>query len=149
MDFPTVKNEEYKFTNVRSIAQTSYQKAEKSSLTKTQIEGAFIPNLEGNVLVFVNGIFSKENSTIVTDASKLTIQPLEQAIEENSTLFQEHYSKEIDFSKDAFNALNTAYAQNGVFISVPKGKIVEEKHSCAYILFNGHSFNSKRLWPLR
>lgn len=126
LDFPTLKNEEYKFTNVRSIAQTAFQTTETSTLTKDQITSAFIPNLEGNILVFINGVFSEENSNIVTDASKLKIQPLTKAIEENSEIFAANYGKVVDFSTDAFNALNTAYAQNGSFISVPKGKIVEE-----------------------
>ncbi len=134
LDFPTVKNEEYKFTNVRSIAQTEYKKQETSSLTAEQVQSAMIPNLEGNVLVFINGVFSQEHSTIITDTSKLKIQTLQEAIEENSDEFQQYYAKEADFSTDAFTALSTAYAQNGSFISVPKGKLVEEPISLYFLV---------------
>ncbi|MCP4520211.1 MAG: Fe-S cluster assembly protein SufD [Cytophagales bacterium] len=126
LDFPTIRDEEYKFTNVRKIAQTAYKTKAGNTLTAEQVQSAFIPNLEGNVLVFVNGVYSAEYSTIVTDTNKLKIQTLGEAISENSETFNAHYAKILATDTDAFNALNTAYAEEGLYVHVPKGKIVEE-----------------------
>jgi Fe-S cluster assembly protein SufD len=127
LGLPSNKNEEYKHTPItRELEKTFVFGNPVAAPTKTGIDSFLIPNIEANVLVFINGVFSKENSTIISPASEVTIQNLEDVIATNNQFVVQHLGKLADFKADAFTAWNTAAWTSGVFIHVPKNKVVEK-----------------------
>ncbi len=125
LGFPSPKHEEWKYSNVRGLVNQSYQFQAASSLTAEDLAHLAIPNLEGNILYFINGVYNAALSSIVSPSSELVILPLAEAIKQYPAVVEKHFNQYTDQHENAFTALNTAFAFDGVFIYVPAKKVVE------------------------
>ncbi len=141
--FPTVKNEEWKYTNLRNVLKSSYDVfSSNTSVDKTIVEAHLLNDLDGHTMVFVNGIFSPDFSTINEEGFVVT--NLASALEDNQ--YQEIITKHLGSvapKEDTFSALNTSYTKEGLFVHVPKGKIVEKVIQVLY-LYTENTFNQPR-----
>ena len=128
LGLPGSKNEEYKFTDLKKALNKHFDFKTidaRGSIDKEEIAQYMLPGLKANVLIFVNGHFESELSTIVSQKDELIIKDLSLAIEENKEDIDNYFSKYADYSADAFVALNTAFASQGCFIKVADNKTVE------------------------
>ncbi len=121
MGFPHPKNEEWKYTNLLPLLQHRFTLVSDIPETETLHPEQF-DLIEGDViqLVFVNGVFSGELSRIPRLHSGVIIQPLQQAWKEHPQLVAEYLPRGVDFRKQTFPALNTAFSQDGYFIYIPE-----------------------------
>ncbi|MBU1820509.1 MAG: Fe-S cluster assembly protein SufD [Bacteroidetes bacterium] len=126
LGFPTPKNEEWKYSNVRNLVGRDYNFSAPHSLTQEDLNRIAIPNVSGNILCFVNGKYEASLSTIVSPADRITILPMRQALEEKPDEVNAWFGKMADSQQEAFTALNTAFAGDGLYIHVPAGKTVEQ-----------------------
>lgn len=124
LGFPTTKHEEWKYSNLKGLTNNNYNFNSKSKLTAEEIENMPIPNLEGNILYFINGVFDASLSTIVSNKADLQILTFDEAQKENSIYFEKYFNANSDSQINSFSALNTAFSQNGIFIYVPANKVV-------------------------
>ncbi len=129
---PTHKNEEWKYSGapVSNLFKKEYQLTEdkkQSQVTKNDIDEMRLPGFENaNELVFVNGKFVEELSTIRSSNEQLVVMPLEEAENSNfSEIVKEHLGKSNLFINDGIHALNTSFIYGGVFIYVVKKQIIE------------------------
>ena len=125
LGFPTREHEEWKYTNVEPIVNTSFQFSVPAS-DPIALQKLEIGNPEWHRLVFVNGIFSKELSSVSGLPSGVKVESLAAAIKSDSIIAEQYLSKIADYRTDAFTALNTAFIQDGAFIFIPKNAIVEK-----------------------
>lgn len=125
MGIPTAKHEEWKYTRISSLFNKPYQLSEPSSIAEADIEALRLPGHEqANELIFVNGIFSYELSTI--RSQHFVIMSLEKAAEnEYSDIVAKHLGHSSNYLNDGIHALNTAFIQGGVFVQAKKGKIMQ------------------------
>lgn len=126
MGIPTVKHEEWKYTRISSVFNKEYSYPENiPSFSKNDLNAVRLPGHENsNELVFVNGLYSKELSTI--RSAGLTVLSLEEATKnEYREIVLQHLGHSGKYINDGLNALNTAFAAEGVFIHIKKGKIIE------------------------
>lgn len=131
--FPTSKNEEWKFTDVRAIADLNVQQS--STRIEVDAESYSIPNLEGHRLVFVNGIFDAAQSHIGELPNGVTLTNLANAIATDNEVVQEHLNRYAATTQDsAFTQLNTALMQDGVFLHVSQNVQIEQP---IHVLFLG------------
>jgi Fe-S cluster assembly protein SufD len=125
MGFPTTRDEEWKFTDVRPIAELDARPATDASGVadvSTHTFGGF----DAHRLVFVNGHFSDELSQIGNVPDGVTVTHLAGAIANSSELVQEHLGRYASSTQDtAFIQLNTALLQDGGFVHVPGGVELE------------------------
>jgi Fe-S cluster assembly protein SufD len=124
---PTSKSEEYRFTPITKTLQKNFtwnNKPIESSINS--IQEFLIEGIEANVLVFVNGIYSKSLSKIISPASEIKIKPLSEAHQTDKEILNTHFDKLVRSDGDPFAALNTAFWQDGIFIHVPENVIVEK-----------------------
>ena len=135
LGFPTRNHEEWKYTNVDPIVNSSFQfivpSADPISLQKLEIG-----NPEWHRLVLVNGIFSKELSSLSQLPSGVKVESLAFAIKSDSIIVEQYLAKIADYRKDAFTALNTAFISDGAFIFIPKNVSVDKP---IHLLFVSHS----------
>lgn len=125
---PTVKHEEWKYTRIGSVLNKEYAfslEDVSSSLSSEDFKSIRLPgHEEANELVFVNGLYSDRLSTIRSSA--LTVLPLEEAAtNEFKEIVDQHLGHSAKYIKDGIHALNTAFLQEGVFVHVKKGSVVE------------------------
>ncbi|MBB5283860.1 Fe-S cluster assembly protein SufD [Rhabdobacter roseus] len=124
--FPSPRNEEWKYSNVRELVGKSYQFSGEHAVTAELINSLEIPNLAGNILYFINGRYEASLSTIVSPPEQLSILPLTEAAKQQPELVTKYFGQLARYQADPFTALNTAFAHDGVFIQVPAGKVVEQ-----------------------
>jgi Fe-S cluster assembly protein SufD len=121
---PTRKHEEYKYTHVDLMLKEEFYFSANKNYSIEQIE--HLQFLKGAyVAIIVNGVFIEGSSNLQNLPKGLTICSLADAAKRNSTVFEKNYAKYADINADAFIALNTAMAKNGVFIHIAKNVIIE------------------------
>lgn len=126
---PTFKNEEWKYTSVSDLFKKEYHLTEdevNTGISKSHVDEIRLPGFENaNELVFANGKFVPELSTIRSSKEQLVILPLEEAANGiYRDLVKEHLGKSTLFINDAIHALNTSFIYGGVFIYAVKGQII-------------------------
>jgi len=117
--FPGRKHEEWKYTNLAPVLGRDYLIEDTTTLNKKDIDGLLLSSLEANHLVFVNGNYNKELSSVNAD-EPIVISDLSQAGDINEYLTASSITL-----NDSLTELNTALA-NGVVITVKKGKVVSK-----------------------
>ncbi|MBA3725918.1 MAG: Fe-S cluster assembly protein SufD [Armatimonadetes bacterium] len=133
LGIPTTKDEEWKFTSAREIAETEFD----FSPTKVDVDLSRMDKVAfgtgGPLLVFVNGAFSVEHSRVDGLPEGVIVKSLRRALSEDASIVEKHLGKVIDLDESAFTALNTAFFEGGYFVFVPKNTIVEQPIYVAFI----------------
>src|SRR5674476_813485 len=109
------------------IRKEGFNTFTKSEINISDINAIRLPGFENaNELVFANGKFIPELSTIRSLTEQLVIMPLEEAAKGiYKELIHEHLDKSSLFIKDGIHALNTSFIYGGVFIYVNKSQVLD------------------------
>ncbi|MBL0744063.1 Fe-S cluster assembly protein SufD [Chryseolinea lacunae] len=127
LTLPENKSEEYKQTPITRLLQRNFALDKPNAAAQSlDAKEFFIPGVEGNVIVIINGLFSVEHSVIVSPTDQVTISGLGKAVNDNHPVALAHLAKYTDVATDPFAAWNTAAWSDGVFIHVPNGKVVDK-----------------------
>lgn len=149
LGFPSVKNEEWKYTNVAPIARIDFKPATltASSGSEAGESGVFgFPEAEGSQLVFVNGVLRSDLSSLTGLPPEVVAIDLSQAIsdERYGEIAWKHLAQQADYVADGFTALNTAFISHGVFVYIPKGVIVDSPIHLLFISDGAQTANFPR-----
>jgi Fe-S cluster assembly protein SufD len=125
LDFPTLKNEEWKYTNISPILKHDFVHAEETSVSPQEIAEHLIKGLNENLIVIVNGVYNESLSKLLPQAEGVVVDSLANIIQSQPAFFKEHFSKYAKVN-NGFVALNTAFARDGVVIYVPDNKVIED-----------------------
>ncbi|MXZ13275.1 MAG: Fe-S cluster assembly protein SufD [Candidatus Dadabacteria bacterium] len=128
LGFPTLSDEEWRFTNLEALRRCSFSIAENgiSDVSKKTVDSYGFPGLDCLRLVFVNGRFASSLSDGGDVGEGIVVKSLSGAIREHGDLVREHFAKYADYEKDAFISLNTSYFEDGVFVYVPDRTVFEK-----------------------
>lgn len=129
MGFPTNKHEEWRFTNVTPIARMQFKPAtrlETEKITLQGIERFMFGGLRSHRLVFVNGHFAPHLSLVVKLSERIEVGSLAASIRTEADLLYAHLGKYVKGDENAFTALNTGFMQDGAFIHISDGVVIEE-----------------------
>lgn len=127
LGFPTTKNEEWKYTDVKNLLKKEFDFSHGHTITPVaNLTSLLIPDIDANIIVFVNGVFNPSLSQIISPAEELIIQDFAKAAETNTELVEKYFGTLAAYDKEAFTALNTAFTQHGAFIHVPANKVVNK-----------------------
>jgi len=139
--FPTVKNEEWKYTNLHSLISTPYELGTEAEIhNDINISKAVIPELEAYRIVLVNGRFSPSLSTLDEEIG-LVVKTIADANGEEN--FQKHYAQHADKSDNIFVQLSTALQRAGLYISVSKNKVVAKPVHIIHVAAGNTEFFSQ------
>ena len=123
LGFPTRRDEEWRFTNVSSIAGTRFSAA-PSDLNEEEAElldQSLFPNEGGPRLVFINGRYLREFSDWGLPKGIRGTQ-----LREANGAVDAHLAHYAAYQDHAFVALNTGNYEDGAYIEIPGGVVVEE-----------------------
>jgi Fe-S cluster assembly protein SufD len=129
--FPTTHDEDWRFTNISAIAQTLFQLSRNGRVSRNQIAEMRFPGATAQ-LVFVDGRFAPELSSYEKVPKGVEIGGLSKAIADKSATVEAHLGRYLNTQRDAFCALNTAFAEDGAYVHVQRGIVVERP---IYVLF--------------
>jgi len=129
LDFPTLRDEEWKYTSVEAIVKNSYRfnfESERDGLSIEKLSSFLIGRSKWPRLVFINGIYCKELSSPPKSSKGLLVASLWEAFSAGSDMIESHLAREADFNGNIFTALNTAFLQDGALILLRKGEVLED-----------------------
>lgn len=121
LNIPTTKWEAWKYTSVKPLVSEAYSQV--ADFRPESIEDFLIPNMEADILVFANGVFVPELSRVTHNRDTLTVQHLKGMDAEATVIFEQYFGQLVPSDTDIFAAINTAFAQEGVLVHVPAGKV--------------------------
>jgi Fe-S cluster assembly protein SufD len=132
LGFPTIRHEEWKYTNVMPlVAHEFHVLASSAHTTSADIQHALIPGFIGSVVVIVNGLFRADLSHIHTE-SGVSILSFADAVAQRQTAI-EHFGRYASFEKESMLALNTAFSRDGVVIHVERNTIAQHPLHIMYV----------------
>jgi Fe-S cluster assembly protein SufD len=128
LGFPTTHDEEWLYTNVSAIASTPFEPA-RVTLTeelRQRIEQLPLANLGCSRLTFINGNYVPELSSVQELPKGVKVCSLAAALQTDGSLIERHLGQYADAKTHAFVALNTAFFEDGVFIEIPRGAVLQK-----------------------
>lgn len=125
LGFPTIEEEDWKYTNLAPIAKTEFEPVlgtQTVVLDKSALASFAYAEAEGGRLVFVNGIYSRELSSLEALPAGVVAQNLKDALSgEKAEVVRERLARYADYNSNGLTALNTAFISEGAFLLIPKG----------------------------
>ena len=133
--FPNSRLENWKYTDVRPIKKKSFSNVSEAtvSVSTDEINAIRFDGLDCIEVVFINGVFSKEHSSLEALDKGLVVENMLDALANDKDLLAKHLTKYADDKVSPFTALNTAFIQNGTFISLAANTVIEKPISILYL----------------
>ncbi|MCU0411858.1 MAG: hypothetical protein MUF82_04920, partial [Bacteroidetes bacterium] len=134
LGFPTVRDEEWRFTNVAPIVNTTFTLPEterRRSDFPAHVSAEFLE--DAYRLVFVDGSFDSGLSSTASLPEGVLFMSLREAMRAYPEVLQVHLAPSGRPEENAFTALNDAFLLDGGFLSVPKGLVVERPFQFVFI----------------
>jgi Fe-S cluster assembly protein SufD len=132
LGFPSVKDEEWKYTNVAPIARVDFEPlisadAAGHEADAMQLASFGVVEAAESQLVFVNGELRNDLSSLTGLPEEVVAIDISKAIadERYSEIVRKHLARSADYVNNGFTALNTAFVSHGAFVYLPKNVIVK------------------------
>jgi Fe-S cluster assembly protein SufD len=123
---PGPRNEAWKYTALRALAQRVFQSGDGGALTReVDPEILQLRGIDGPRLVFVHGVFRPDLSLLDKLADGLSLQPLSQALVNDAEPLRFLLTRGWDRPADAFARLNAALAGDGMVLRVAEGMRID------------------------
>jgi Fe-S cluster assembly protein SufD len=122
--FPSARDEEWRFTPVTPIAQTSWRTVGvggTEDIAREQLTPFVFGQADWCTLVFVNGEYAPGLSSAGSMPEGVLATSLADALRNGGDLLQRHLARYARIEENPFTALNTAFLRDGGLIHVPAG----------------------------
>ncbi|HOX55299.1 MAG TPA: Fe-S cluster assembly protein SufD [Verrucomicrobiota bacterium] len=126
--FPTLEQEDWRFTNVAPIAKLPFKPVladSRDGLCQKDLEAFTFGRLAVARLVFVNGHYAAGLSSPGAQPRGGRVGSLAAALAGDTALIEQHLGRHAQSEGNPFAALNAAFFQDGGFIHIPAGERLE------------------------
>ncbi|MDG1841334.1 MAG: Fe-S cluster assembly protein SufD [Crocinitomicaceae bacterium] len=134
-DFPTTKNEKWKYTRLGKLSRLSLEKSKDTSTIKKSSEKI---SEEAITIEIINGFVNT-----ISDLPKgLIIKSLKDCSKKELAFLGEN----IHLENEVFHCLNSLYIQDGIYIEIEKDTKLKEEIHIVYNNLSINTFNPTRLY---
>ncbi len=139
MGFPTIRDEEWRYTNVAPIADRAFEPAGAANgqVGRSDVRALHFADTARNLIVFVNGCYSAELSSATLQQNGVKMGSLAAVLDSDAQFVASHLTQHAAYQDNAFTALNTALMEDGAFVYVPKGRVVEDPIHLLFVATTG------------
>ena len=137
LGFPTTKQEKYKYTDMAKLFAPDYGlnlNRLDIPVNPYEVFKCDVPNMSTSLYFVVNDAFYNKALPKAQLPEGVLLGSLKDLSKQHPELVQKYYGKLADTSKDGITAFNTAFAQDGFMLYVPKGVVVEKPIQLVNIL---------------
>ncbi len=126
LGFPSKRDEAWKYTSLNSVLKHDYSVFPKTENTIEfrDIKKYFIHEIDSYKIVFIDGKYSSHLSQTTHDGIDVCLMSSALSKPKYRILIENYFNKAA--TKDSLSSLNTAFAQEGAYIHIPKNKVVEK-----------------------
>lgn len=128
LGIPNKKTEDYRYTDLMSYLKGEYSYEIAPAQFSVDLEDLFrcdIPELDTHIVLVLNGFYYEKNKPEGLPEGVI-ISSLAEASLKYPELVNKHYGEYADTSLDSLAALNTLFAQDGIFIYIPKNVVLDK-----------------------
>jgi Fe-S cluster assembly protein SufD len=120
---PDQRQEAWKYTALRALAQRSFGAVDPASALAAPVDrdALALPGVDGTRMVFVDGVFRDDLSSLNDLADGLSLRPLSRALTESAEPLRFALARHYQDAADGFARLNAALAGDGVVLAVAAG----------------------------
>lgn len=137
LGLPTQKLEDYKYTDVSEAFAPNYGlnlNRLEIPVNPYEVFKCDVPNMSTSLYFVVNDAFYSKEQPKVELPEGVLMGSLKDMAESHPELVGKYYGKLAKTSEDGITAFNTTFAQDGVFLYIPKGVVVERTIQLVNIL---------------
>ena len=137
LGFPTTKEEKYKYTDAAKLFEPDYGlnlNRLDIPVNPYEVFKCDVPNMSTALYFVVNDAFYSKALPKTPLPEGVLLGSLKDMATQYPELVKKYYGKLADTSKDAITAFNTAFAQDGFMLYVPKGVVVDKPIQLVNIL---------------
>lgn len=126
--FPTRKDEDWKYTNVSPILKQTYKFGSASNLSKAEFDKYLFDGLDAVVVAIVNGVLDTNLSAMENMPKGLSMMTVADALKDAnlSSKIENLVAQKGGTDKNAFLRMNRAFAQHGYVIVSDKNAVVDK-----------------------
>lgn len=138
---PEKGNEKYKYTDLMRAFGKRYGYAFKAPKIKVEPDTLFkcaVPDLDTHTIILENGWYYAKNNEIADIPRQVKVMSLRDATKEFPELIEKHYNKQASSFEEGLSAMNTAFAQDGLFLYVPEGVVLDKPIQIINLLRGGN-----------
>lgn len=143
---PDRKNEAYRYTNIEPFFKGDYvSEFSHDTFFKINLREIFrcdVPELDTYVVLLLNGFYYQDNGSQMLPEN-IVICSFAEASVRYPEIFKKYYSQNAGTSDDGLVALNTLFAQDGIFVYIPKNTVLEKPLQIINICY---SFKNLRIF---
>lgn len=124
LGFPTVKQEDWRFTNILPLTKISFghtTEKELPNIRYSDIAKFVVEKSSKSLFVFIDGYFNKDLSNLSALPKEVVAGNLSQSVAANGEFIKKHLGKHLSLQSHPFAALNSAFVHDGAFVHLPQG----------------------------
>ncbi|SHI85180.1 Fe-S cluster assembly protein SufD [Flavobacterium haoranii] len=125
--FPSKKEEAWKYTSLNAVLKNDFSVFPKSepAIEFKEVKKYFLHDVDTYKLVFIDGKFSSFLSSTTHDG--LDVCLMSSVLNKPKyKLVLDTYFNQVASKDESLTTLNTAFAKEGAFVNIPKGKIADK-----------------------
>ena len=134
LGFPTVHDEEWKYTNLAQLAKENFASIAQSQPSVPDIQHFSFIETEGRHVVLLNGTL-RDDLSQRERIDGIVVIDLFSAIADAryNKIVRDYLARNANYNDRGLTALNTAFLQSGVFVLIPKNFELEAPLQITYI----------------
>ncbi|WP_055442180.1 Fe-S cluster assembly protein SufD [Lacinutrix himadriensis] len=124
--FPSKKEEAWKYTSLNSILKHDYSvfPKQENAIEYSDVKKYFIHDIDTYNIVFIDGKFASHLSQTTHDGLDVCLMSAALSKPKYRLIIENYFNKVA--TKDSLTSLNTAFAQEGAYIHIPKNTLVNK-----------------------
>ena len=131
--FPSKKDEAWKYTSLNAVLKNDFTVFPKheNSIEFNQVRKYFLHEVDTYKLVFIDGVFSSHLSATTHEGIDVCL--MSSALNKPKyKMVVDKYFNQIASKEESLTSLNTAFANEGAYINIPKSKVAEKPVEIMY-----------------
>lgn len=124
LGFPTQRHEDWKYTSVGALSGGEFHPF-RGECPEAELDTLGYGDWPCVRLVFINGRFASGSSSLEALPDGVRAGSLDAMLQSAPDELEGHLGRYASFEEQAFTALNTAFMEDGAFLSIPDGVHVE------------------------
>ncbi|TRX36683.1 Fe-S cluster assembly protein SufD [Flavobacterium restrictum] len=131
--FPTKKEEAWKYTSLNAILKNDFTVFPKneSVVQYSDVKKYFLHEIDTYKVVFVDGVFSSHLSSTTHDGIDVCLMSSALNKPKYKMVMDSHFNQ-IASKDESLTSLNTAFANEGAYINIPKSKVADKPIEIMY-----------------